>query len=439
MRLSNYFLPVLKETPADAQIMSHRLMLRAGMVRQLTSGIYNWLPLGFNVLQKVENIVREEMNRIGCNELLMPTLQPIELWHESGRLEAFGKELLRIKDRHERELAYGPTNEEVITDIFRNSVKSYKQLPVMLYHIQWKFRDEIRPRFGVMRGREFLMKDAYSFDLSSEDAVVSYEKMFDAYLRIFARMGLAAVPLRADTGAIGGDLSHEFHVVAETGESAIFYDKALDEVREGKRKMTVQEMRNIYAAADEKHDAKNCPIPAEQLREARGIEVGHIFYLGTKYSKILGANITKADGTSAPAEMGCFGVGVSRLVGAIIEAHHDDKGIVWPESVAPFRLGIANIKTGDNGCDQMSEKIYAMAEKAGIETLYDDTDNRAGAKFATLELIGLPWVITVGPKGVEKGVVELKCRKTGEVQELSPEAAINRLHNTNVNLLKGAA
>lgn len=438
MRLSRYFLPVLKETPSEAQIVSHRLMLRAGMVRQLTSGIYNWLPLGFNVLQKVENIVREEMNRIDCVELLMPTLQPIELWNESGRLEAFGKELLRIKDRHERELAYGPTNEEVITDIFRNSVKSYKQLPVMLYHIQWKFRDEIRPRFGVMRGREFLMKDAYSFDLTPEAAVKSYERMFDAYLRIFARMGLAAVPLKADTGAIGGDLSHEFHVVADTGESALYYDKALDDVREGKRKMSVQEMRNVYAAADEKHDAKNCPIAAADLREARGIEVGHIFYLGTKYSKILGANVAGADGASSPAEMGCYGVGVSRLVGAIIEAHHDDKGIIWPESVAPFRLGIANIRVGDAGCDLMSDRVYEMALNAGIEVLYDDTDNRAGAKFATMELIGLPWVIAIGPKGVEKGVVELKCRKTGETIELSPEAAINRL-TSKASLLKGAA
>ncbi len=427
MRLSRYFLPTLKETPADAQIVSHRLMLRAGMVRQLTSGIYNWLPLGLNVLNKVADIVREEMNSAGSVELLMPTLQPIELWKESGREEAFGKELLRVKDRHDRDMVYGPTNEEVITDIFRQNVQSYKQLPLTLYHIQWKFRDEIRPRFGVMRGREFLMKDAYSFDLSKDAAVASYNRMYEAYLRIFTRLGLVAIPLRAETGAIGGDLSHEFHVVAETGESALYYDKKFDALRDGSLTLSVEEMKKLYAAADEQHVPADCPLPASDLREARGIEVGHIFYLGTKYSKMLGANITLPDGSNAPAEMGCYGVGVSRLLGAIIEAHHDDKGIVWPESVAPFRLGIVNIKTGDRACDRMAEAAYTQAQAAGIEVLLDDTDNRAGAKFANMELIGLPWMLTIGPRGAEKGLVELKNRRSGEMQELSLEAAFKQL------------
>jgi prolyl-tRNA synthetase len=427
VRLSRYFLPTLKETPADAQIVSHRLMLRAGMVRQLTSGIYNWLPLGLNVLNKVADIVREEMNSAGSVELLMPTLQPIELWKESGREEAFGKELLRVKDRHDRDMVYGPTNEEVITDIFRQNVQSYKQLPLTLYHIQWKFRDEIRPRFGVMRGREFLMKDAYSFDLSKDAAVASYNRMYEAYLRIFTRLGLVAIPLRAETGAIGGDLSHEFHVVAETGESALYYDKKFDALRDGSLTLSVEEMKKLYAAADEQHVPADCPLPASDLREARGIEVGHIFYLGTKYSKMLGANITLPDGSNAPAEMGCYGVGVSRLLGAIIEAHHDDKGIVWPESVAPFRLGIVNIKTGDRACDRMAEAAYTQAQAAGIEVLLDDTDNRAGAKFANMELIGLPWMLTIGPRGAEKGLVELKNRRSGEMQELSLEAAFKQL------------
>jgi prolyl-tRNA synthetase len=423
MRLSQFYLPLLKETPSEAQIASHRLMLRAGMVRQLSAGMYNWLPLGLKVLKKVENIVREEMDKAGFNELLMPTLQPAELWEESGRYDSYGKEMLRMTDRHERRMLYGPTNEEVITDLFRQTIRSYKDMPLRAYHIQWKFRDEIRPRFGVMRGREFLMKDAYSFDASKEAAIESYNLMYVTYLNIFARMGLVAVPVRADTGPIGGDLSHEFQVVAETGESTIYYDAGFDELRDGKIKLSVDEMKKLYAAADEQHVADKCPIGADRLREARGIEVGHIFYLGTKYSEALKANVMNHEGKEIPAEMGCYGVGVSRLVGALIEANHDANGIIWPESVSPFAAGIVNLKPGDAGCDAAAQSLYDAMRAAGKEPLLDDTDNRAGAKFAGMELIGLPWMVTIGPKGVEAGTVDLKNRRTGEQQTISLEAA----------------
>lgn len=430
MRLSQFYLPLLKETPSEAQIASHRLMLRAGMVRQLSAGMYNWLPLGLKVLKKVENIVREEMDKAGFNELLMPTLQPAELWEESGRYDSYGKEMLRMTDRHDRRMLYGPTNEEVITDLFRQTIRSYKDMPLRAYHIQWKFRDEIRPRFGVMRGREFLMKDAYSFDVSKEAAIESYNLMYVTYLNIFARMGLVAVPVRADTGPIGGDLSHEFQVVADTGESTIYYDAGFDELREGKIKLSVDEMKKLYAAADEQHVADKCPIGADRLREARGIEVGHIFYLGTKYSTALKANVTGSDGKETPAEMGCYGVGVSRLVGAVIEANHDENGIIWPESVSPFAAGIVNLKPGDAGCDAAAQNLYDALRTAGKEPLLDDTDNRAGAKFAGMELIGLPWMVTIGPKGVEAGTVDLKNRRTGEQQTISLETAKAQLTQT---------
>src|SRR5580700_4564532 len=342
MRLSRYFLPLLKETPSEAQIVSHRLMLRAGMIRQEAAGIYAWLPLGHQVLKKIEQIVREEMNRAGAIEILMPTLQPSELWKETGRYDAYGPEMLRIKDRHEREMLYGPTNEDMVTEIFRAYVKSYKALPLNLYHIQWKFRDETRPRFGVMRGREFLMKDAYSFDLDAAAAKHAYNKMFVAYLRPFARMGLKAIPTRADTGPIGGELSHEFQILAETGESELYCDKAwLDadilaaEVDyDGDLEPLFQEWTARYAATDEMHDPAKCPVPANELVTARGIEVGHIFNFGSKYSKPMGAVVSLADGSSVPLEMGSYGIGVSRLVGALIEANHDDAGIIWPGSVA---------------------------------------------------------------------------------------------------------
>lgn len=428
MRLSNYFLPTLKETPAEAQIASHRLMLRAGMIRQSAAGIYSWLPLGHRVLRKVEQIVREEQDRAGAQEMLMPTIQSAELWRESGRYDDYGKEMLRIVDRHERDLLYGPTNEELITDVFRNSVRSYKDLPKNLYHIQWKFRDEIRPRFGIMRGREFLMKDAYSFDLDFEAAKKSYENMFIAYLRTFARMGLRTIPVQADPGAIGGDMSHEFHVLADTGEGDVYYDEAFDKFTLDQMVSAdaalVGELQSLYAAADEKHDAANCPIGEDKLRQSKGIEVGHIFYFGTKYSDSMQALVTDPNGDKVPVEMGSYGIGVSRLVAGIIEASHDEDGIVWPESVAPFHVGLINLRPSDGACDKACDDLYAELGARGVDVLYDDTDERAGAKFAKMDLIGLPWQLIVGPRGLKNGVVELKNRATGERLERAPAEAV---------------
>ena len=434
MRLSRYFLPVARETPADAQIVSHKLMLRAGLVRQTAAGIYAWLPLGFRVLRKIEAIVREEQDRSGAVELLMPTLQPADLWRQSGRYDAYGPEMLRITDRHEREMLYGPTNEEMITAIFRDSAKSYRDLPRTLYHIQWKFRDEVRPRFGVMRGREFLMKDAYSFDLDEAGARDSYNRMFVAYLRTFERMGLRAIPMRADTGPIGGDLSHEFIVLAPTGESEVFYeprDEADTDYPDfedsGALGRFVAAHSAHYAATDEKRDVEREAGLGDALQTSRGIEVGHIFYFGTKYSESMGMTVQTADGGQVYPEMGSYGIGVSRLVGAIIEASHDEAGIVWPESVAPFRVGLINMRADDERCAAAADSLYTRLNGAGVETLYDDRDERGGAKFATMDLVGLPWQLVVGPKGLEKGVVELKRRETGEREELSLESALARL------------
>ncbi len=435
MRLSAYFLPLLRENPSEAQIVSHRLMLRAGMIRQSSAGIYSWLPLGLRVLKKVERIVREEQDAAGALELLMPTIQPAELWQESGRYEDYGKEMLRITDRHERAMLYGPTNEELITDIFRDSIKSYRDLPKNLYHIQWKFRDEVRPRFGVMRGREFLMKDNYSFDLDVKGAKHSYFKMFFAYLRTFARMGLRAIPMRAETGPIGGDLSHEFIVLAETGESQVFCDRAwleseiLDMAVDYDSDLEPQFLRwtSLYAATGDIHDAKACPVPEDRLVTARGIEVGQIFYFGTKYSAPMKAVVAGPDGEPVPVEMGSYGIGVSRLVGAIIEASHDEAGIIWPESVAPFKVGLVNLRAGDRRCVAAADDLYARLTRAGVEVLYDDRDDSPGAKFAAMDLIGLPYQLVVGPRGLDKGVVELKKRAGGARQELSPEAALTLL------------
>ncbi|MGZ8998968.1 MAG: proline--tRNA ligase [Allosphingosinicella sp.] len=438
MRLSNYFLPVTKETPADAQIVSHKLMLRAGLIRQTAAGIYAWLPLGFRVLKKIEQIVREEQDRAGAVELLMPTLQSADLWRQSGRYDAYGPEMLRITDRHERDMLYGPTNEEMITAIFRDSAKSYRDLPRILYHIQWKFRDEVRPRFGVMRGREFLMKDAYSFDLDEAGARHSYNRMFIAYLRTFARMGLRAIPMQADTGPIGGDLSHEFIILAPSGESEVFYHRSWEEVRSAESLAVdsndtaalqgfVDGLTADYAATDEKRDLARESEAGSDLRQSRGIEVGHIFYFGTKYSESMGMSVQTRDGGQVHPQMGSYGIGVSRLVGAIIEASHDDAGIVWPESVAPYRVGLINMRSDDPACASAADDIYARLQSAGVETLYDDRDERGGAKFATMDVIGLPWQLIVGPKGLEKGVVELKRRSTGEREELSLESALARL------------
>ena len=437
MRLSRFLLPVLKETPSEAQIVSHRLMLRAGMLRQEAAGIYAWLPLGFRVLKKIEQIVREEMDRAGAVEMLMPTLQLADLWRESGRYDAYGPEMLRITDRHERELLYGPTNEEMITEIFRAYVKSYKALPLNLYHIQWKFRDEQRPRFGVMRGREFLMKDAYSFDLDEAGARRSYQRMFVAYLRTFARMGLTAIPMRAETGPIGGDLSHEFIVLADTGESTVYCDKRVlglpipDETvdYDGDLSPIVEEWGGrYYAATEDVHDAALFEqTPEDQRLQTRGIEVGQVFYFGDKYAVPMKANVTNPDGVDRPIHGGSYGVGVSRLLGAIIEASHDDAGIIWPDAVAPFGVGIVNLRAGDADVDLACETAYAQLQAAGLDPLYDDTDERPGGKFATMDLIGLPWQLIIGPKGLKEGVVELKRRATGEKRTLPMAEALAEL------------
>jgi prolyl-tRNA synthetase len=433
MRLSRTLLPTLKETPAEAQIVSHRLMLRAGLVRQTAAGIYAWLPAGWRVLNNIANIVRQEQDAAGAQEILMPTLQSADLWRQSGRYDAYGPEMLRLRDRHDRELLYGPTNEEMVTDIMRQSVKSYRELPQILYHIQWKFRDEIRPRFGVMRGREFLMKDAYSFDLDYAGAVVSYRRMMLAYMRTFRRMGVQAIPMVADSGPIGGDLSHEFIILAPTGESQVFYDAAFETIDYSAANFSMESEADLqrfsdamtahYAATDEKHDVAKWEAVAEK-REGRGIEVGHIFYFGTTYSKPMGFSVAGRDGQPVHPEMGSYGVGISRMVGALIEAHHDDAGIIWPDSVAPFPAAILNLKVGDAGCDRICEDLYA---KFGGQALYDDRGERAGAKFADADLMGHPWQIIVGPRGAAAGTVELKRRATGERQELSLDAALAKV------------
>jgi len=437
VRRSQYFLPTLKETPAEAQIVSHRLMLRAGMVRQASAGIYSWLPLGFRVLKKIEQIVREEQNLAGAQEILMPTIQSADLWKESGRYDDYGKEMLRITDRHDREMLYGPTNEELITEIFANDVRSYRDLPKNLYHIQWKFRDEVRPRFGVMRGREFYMKDAYSFDLDAAAGTVAYNKMFIAYLRTFSRMGLRAIPMRADTGPIGGDQSHEFLILADTGESEVFCHRAylemdvmtadIDFADDQGLAAMVDRWTEQYAVTDEMHDPAKCPVGKGDLIEARGIEVGHIFFFGTKYSEALGARVAGPQGEDTAVQMGSYGIGVSRLAGAIIEASHDENGIIWPDGVAPFKVGLINLRQGDDACDTACDGVFDKMRDAGTEVLYDDRDERAGVKFADMELVGLPWQLIVGPRGLKNGVVELKNRSTGEREEISADAALSQL------------
>ena len=434
MRLSQYFLPTLKETPSEAQIVSHRLMLRAGMVRQSAAGIYSWLPLGLRVLRKIEQIVREEQDAAGAQELLMPTIQPADLWRESGRYDDYGQEMLRITDRHDREMLFGPTNEELITDIVRHTLRSYKDMPKTLYHIQWKFRDEVRPRFGIMRGREFLMKDSYSFDLTHNDARRSYNKMFVAYLRTFARLGVKAIPMRADTGPIGGDMSHEFLVLAETGESQVFchadvldFDIPDNVDYAADLQPVVDKWTSLYAATEEKHDEAEAAALGDKLISARGIEVGHIFNFGTKYSKPMNAVVAGPDGDEIPLEMGSYGIGVSRLVGGIIEASHDENGIIWPESVAPYDVSLINLRSGDADCDTACDGLYKELNAAGVDVLYDDRSERAGAKFADADLIGLPWQLVIGPRGLKDGKAELKNRRTGEKEEISIDAVVSRL------------
>jgi prolyl-tRNA synthetase len=438
LRFSRAFLPVLKESPSDAQIVSHKLMLRAGLVRQTAAGIYAWLPLGFRVLKKIEQIVREEQDRAGAQEMLMPTLQSADLWRESGRYDAYGPEMLRIKDRHEREMLYGPTNEEMLTAIVRDEMKSYRDLPRTLYHIQWKFRDEVRPRFGVMRGREFLMKDAYSFDLDEAGARQSYYTQLLAYLRTFQRMGIRAVPMKAASGPIGGDLSHEFIVLAPTGESEVFYDSAFEEIDWGRSDLRYDDpvgltnlfndINSTYAATDETHDEDRwAEISIERRRTGRGIEVGHIFYFGDKYSAAMGLRVSGTDGQMVTPMMGSYGIGVSRLVAAIIEASHDEAGIVWPDSVAPWAVGLVTMRQDDDATVAAAEDLYSKLKDAGVEVLYDDRDERGGVKLGSMDLIGLPWQLIVGPRGIAAGTVELKRRSTGEREELSVESALARL------------
>jgi prolyl-tRNA synthetase len=437
MRLSRYFLPLLRETPKEAEIASHRLMLRAGMVRQEAAGIYAWLPLGFRVLKKIEEIVRQEQDRAGAIEVLMPTLQLADLWRESGRYDAYGPEMLRITDRHERDLLYGPTNEEMITEIFRAAVRSYKDLPLNLYHIQWKFRDEQRPRFGVMRGREFLMKDAYSFDVDEAAARRSYDKMFVAYLRTFARMGLRAIPMAAETGPIGGDLSHEFIILAETGESGVYCNRDVldldapgDDIDyQADLKPIIRQWTGLYAATEDVHDPARFEreVAPDKRVHTRGIEVGQVFYFGTKYSAPMKALVAGPDGVERPVHGGSYGVGVSRLVGAIIEAFHDEAGIKWPEPVAPFKAVILNLKQGGADTDAACEQLYGALTRRGIDVLYDDLDQRPGAKFATADLIGIPFQVMVGPRGLAEGKIEIKRRADGSRELMSPADALERL------------
>ena len=437
MRLTQFFLPTVKETPTEAQIISHRLMLRAGMIRQSSAGIYSWLPLGYRALMKVQRIVEEEQAAMGCQQMLMPTIQPADLWRESGRYDAYGPEMLRIRDRHARDMLYGPTNEEQITDIFRSSINSYRDAPKLLYHIQWKFRDEVRPRFGVMRGREFLMKDAYSFDVDDAAGRISYNKFFVSYLKTFARMGLKAIPMHADTGPIGGKSSHEFLILAETGESEVACHKDyLDrnwlasglEIDDADAvKAAVDQFTANYAATDDERDPEKEKALGPDLVSARGIEVGHIFHFGTKYSAPLGARIALPDGNETDVSMGSYGIGVSRLVGGIIEASHDAAGIVWPDAVAPFDIGLINLKPDHPGCSAACDKLYEELRQAGREVLMDDRATRAGGKFADMDLIGLPWQLIVGPRGLEKGMVEIKRRASGEREDISIADARTRL------------
>ncbi|MDX1924298.1 MAG: proline--tRNA ligase [Rickettsiaceae bacterium] len=426
MRLSQYFLPLIKESPSEAQIISHKLMLRSGMIKQLSAGIYSWLPLGLSVLKNIEKIIRKNLNEAGCVELLMPCIQPAGLWHESGRFDAYGPEMLKIKDRHEADLLFSPTNEELISDIFRSCIKSYKDLPKNLYQIQWKFRDEIRPRFGVLRGREFLMKDLYSFDLTKEDAMKSYDIVFEAYCKIFRDMGLQAIPVRADSGPIGGDLNHEFHILADTGESTIFYDKRFETLFQ-KSEIDIAEFKGLYAAASEMHNSENSEIKSIEIEQKKGIEVGHIFYFGTKYSKPMEAYVNDRNGNLVPVEMGSYGIGISRLVAAIIEASHDDAGIIWPEAVAPFKVAVINLATNDENCTKHSLEVYNQLRKSGIDVILDDTDQRPGSKFATADLIGTPWHIIIGKNKIQNGIIELKERKAGKIEDMEISVAVSKL------------
>lgn len=430
MRLSHYFLPLMKDNPVDAKVISHQLMHRAGLIHKTSAGIYSWLPMGLRVLEKIERIIQEEQDRIGNYQIKMSTIQPADLWRESGRYDAYGKEMLCFKDRHDREFLYGPTNEEQVTDIVRSHLKSYKDLPLNLYQIQWKFRDEIRPRFGVMRGREFLMKDGYSFDINLDAAKRTYQSMFYSYLRTFRRMGLTAVPVQAESGAIGGNMSHEFQILADTGESTLYYDRRYEELVNNSR-LQFEELTSLYAVEAEKHDPVTCPVPEEHLMVKKGIEVGHIFYFGTKYSKVMGLKIIGQDGKPFYPEMGSYGIGVSRLVGAIIEAFHDEKGIVWPEAVAPFKIIIIDVTPNNTATASISEQLHTALQHANVEVLYDDRKERPGVKFASADLIGIPYQIIIGNKAVETGLIDVKYRSNGQIHELTLDQIIEKFTKDN--------
>ena len=418
MLLSRYFLPILKAKPSEAQVISHALMLRSGMIRQSSAGIYNWLPLGLKALKNVEKIVRFNMDSAGFIELLMPCVQDGDLWRKSGRLDVYGKEMLRFQDRHGHDLLFGPTNEELVTDIISSTIQSYRDVPKVLYQIQWKFRDEIRPRFGVMRGREFLMKDAYSFNMNFKEAVDTYDQVFLAYMRTFEDLGVRAIPVAADPGEIGGEMSHEFHVIADTGESTVYYDKKFDLIGED-LVGDIKALKSLYAATEEKHDASKCPISENKLSVRKGIEVGHIFHFSDKYSTPLQATVNDEKGALVPLQMGSYGIGISRLVAAIIEVNHDEHGIIWPAQVAPFKVSLLNLNVNNQQCVDVCNEIYSALYSKGIDVLYDDTDTRAGEKFAINDLIGSPWQVIVSPKRVESNMVELKHRKSGEVEYIS--------------------
>ena len=436
MFLSKLFLPITKNLPADAKIKSHQLMLRSGMIKQSSAGIYSWLPLGLKVMKKIEQIVREEQNKIGAQELLMPTIQSADIWKESGRYNDYGEEMLRIKDRQGREMLYGPTNEELITDIFRSSIKSYKSLPQMLYHIQWKFRDEIRPRFGVMRCREFFMKDAYSFDLDDASAKSSYNKMFFSYLKTFKRLGLEAIPMAADTGPIGGDLSHEFIILAETGESKIYTDKSIFEIdlnnysfNNSSLEKMIKDYSSIYAVTDDKFKKNEFDkkVPKQNQMITKGIEVGHIFYFGDKYSKPLNCFVDSQDGKKNAVKMGSYGIGVSRLVGAIIEAKYDNEIMKWPKSVAPFEVVIIpNISKNNKENLTKSIKIYEELKKQNVDVLLDDADENMSQKFKKHDLIGIPYQIIVGSKSTENKI---------EFKEVNSEGSFIDLKNIKSKLI----
>ena len=415
MKLSKYFLKSRKEIPSDASLISHKLMIKSSMIKQTSSGIYAWLPMGLRVIKKIENIIRNIHNQYGCQELLMPTIQSSSIWKKSERYNDYGPEMLKFHDRNKKELLYGPTNEELITEIFKDYINSYKDLPKNLYQIQWKFRDEIRPRFGVMRCREFLMKDNYSFDLTKKDAEKSYNNMFKCYLQIFNEIGLNVIPVRADPGAIGGDLSHEFHLISDSGDNTILYDKKIGKINNLDYKNSFDKLRNLYAVTEDEYNKKK-ELNINDLIKTKGIEIGHIFYFGTKYSEKLGAFVLDNKGKKNNVEMGSYGIGISRLVAAVIEASHDNKGIIWPKSISPFDLGIINLKPQNNDLKKIADKIYK--DFTDINCIYDDTNSSPGEKFANMDLIGIPKQIIIGENYLKEKRLELKDRKTEEIKKI---------------------